>query len=110
MKKTLCPLMLLVASFFLGSSCTFHHFGVSDRAMGVPAEFEQTEFMIVQAERSPGARYCPEKIADAKALAKKAADTYWACRTNEAMELLAEARRLAKEARVRTWVSSGRSV
>jgi outer membrane protein OmpA-like peptidoglycan-associated protein len=83
---------------FLGTSCTTSHFGVVDRASGVPTAFGETEAAIAQAEQSSGAKYCPEKIARAKELAKKAAETYWACRTDEAMDLLAEARKLAKEA------------
>ena len=74
------------------------HFGVPNRATWAPGEFDQTEAAIASAERSEGAKYCPEKIAKAKELGKKAAETYWTCNTNEAMALLAEARNLAKEA------------
>jgi outer membrane protein OmpA-like peptidoglycan-associated protein len=98
MKKSFNLLMALIVFLFLGTSCTHSHFGVPDRAAGVPAEFDQTEAAIAQAEQSQGAKYCPEKIARAKELAKKGAETYWACRTEEAMGLLAEARQLAKEA------------
>ena len=98
MKKSFFLLMVMIMFLFLGTSCTTSHFGVVDRASGVPTEFDQTEAAIAQAEQSSGAQYCPEKIARAKELAKKAAETYWACRTDEAMDLLAEARKLAKEA------------
>lgn len=74
------------------------HFGVPDKALTAPAEFEQTEAAIASAERSEGAKYCPEKIAAANALGKKAAEIYWACHTSEALVLLAEASKLAKEA------------
>jgi outer membrane protein OmpA-like peptidoglycan-associated protein len=74
------------------------HFGVSNKAMTAPAEFEQTEAVIAKAESSEGARYCPEKIARARELGKEAAEIYWACRTAEAFGLLARARTLAKEA------------
>jgi len=74
------------------------HFGVPNQAGYAPPEFQETEAAIAAAEGSAGAKYCPEKIAKAKALGKQAAETYWACRTNEAMALLAEARKLAKEA------------
>ena len=74
------------------------HFGVADKAATAPDAFGETEAAIASAERSEGAKYCPEKIARAKELGKKAAETYWACRTDEAMALLAEARKLAKEA------------
>ena len=98
MKKSFFLLMVMIMFLFLGTSCTTSHFGVPDRASGVPTAFDQTETAIAQAEQSSGAKYCPNKIARAKELAKKAAETYWACRTDEAMDLLAEARKLAKEA------------
>ena len=74
------------------------YFGVRNKAIGVPAEFGETEAAIEKAERSPGAQYCPEKITKAKELAKKGVETYWACRTKEAMALLAEARAVAASA------------
>ncbi len=76
------------------------YFGVRNRAIGVPEDFVQTEAAIEKAEKSPGAQYAPEKIAKAQELGKKAVETYWACRTEEAMTLLAEARTLAREAEV----------
>ena len=66
--------MLLVAfvSLFLVISCAPRsHFGVTDKAIGVPPWFDETETAIMQAEKSPGAKYCPEKIAQAKELAEK---------------------------------------
>jgi outer membrane protein OmpA-like peptidoglycan-associated protein len=74
------------------------HFGVRDKAMWTPAEFDQTQAAIASAERSEGAKYCPEKIARAKELGKQAAEIYWLCRTAEAMALLEQSRGLAKEA------------
>jgi outer membrane protein OmpA-like peptidoglycan-associated protein len=73
------------------------HFGVSNKAMTAPDEFEETEAVIAKAEMSEGARYCPEKIAQAKELGREAAEIYWECRTAEAFGLLARARDLAKE-------------
>jgi outer membrane protein OmpA-like peptidoglycan-associated protein len=83
---------------FLTTSCTTYHFGVQDRALHVPDEFGQTETAIAKAEQSPGAKYCPEKLSTARDLAKKAAETYWACNNTEALRMLAEARGLAAEA------------
>ena len=80
------------------SSCASTHFGVKDRASFVPSDFAMTEKAIAQAEQSDGAQYCPEKIAEAKKIAKDGVNTYWACHTQEAKEKLAEARRLAHEA------------
>jgi outer membrane protein OmpA-like peptidoglycan-associated protein len=88
----------LMMVLLLAASCTTYHFGVKDRAEFVPVEFGQTEAAIAQAEKSSGARYCPDKIAKAKDLGRQAAEAYWVCNNDEAMRLLAEARRLAKEA------------
>ena len=97
MKKNFC--LVLFLSLLLVISCAQRsHFGVTDKAIGVPSEFDETEAAVARAERSPGAAYCPEKIAKAKELGKKGVETYWICRTGEAMGLLAEARQLAKEA------------
>ena len=74
------------------------YFGVRNKAIGVPDDFAQTEAAIEKAEKSPGAQYAPEKIAKAQELARKGVETYWGCRTKEAMALLAEARNLAKQA------------
>ena len=91
--------LAMFVSLLLVISCApASHFGVKDQAIGVPPQFGETEAAVAQAERSPGAKYCPEKIAKAKELGKQGVETYWACRTEEAMKLLAEARKLAKEA------------
>jgi len=82
-----------VASHAKGS-----YFGVPNEALGYPQEFDTTEAAIAKAEQSPGAKSCPDKIAQAKALAKKGVETYWACRTAEGLALLAQARKLAGEA------------
>ena len=86
------------------------YFGVPNKALGYPAEFGETEAAIAEAEKSPGAIACPEKIAEAKKLAKEAVEIYWACRTEEAMKMLAEARRLAEEAKRCTKLAELRGV
>jgi len=88
----------LVLVFVMVGCASRGYFGVPSQAIGVPDEFGQTEAAIASAENSEGAKYCPEKIARAKALAKQGVETYWACRTAEGMSLLAQARELAKEA------------
>jgi len=87
-----------VVCFIMAGCAPTTHFGVPNVTTWAPAEFDQTEAAIASAEKSQGAKYCPEKIAKANELGKKAAETYWRCNTNEAMALLAEARKLAKEA------------
>ena len=74
------------------------YFGVPNKALGYPEDFDQTEAAIAKAEQSPGAKSCPEKLAQAKELARKGVEAYWACHTQEGLDLLAKARQLAKEA------------
>ena len=64
----------------------------------VPDDFGETEAAIAHAEQSQGAQYCPDKIAQAKDLARQGAEVYWACHNTESSRLLAEARKLAEEA------------
>jgi outer membrane protein OmpA-like peptidoglycan-associated protein len=97
MREKLILLGFVLLLIMVGCAPT-SYFGVPNKAIIVPAEFKQTEAAIANAERSAGAKYCPEKIARAKGLGKQAAEIYWICRTAEAMGLLAQARDLAKEA------------
>ncbi len=94
----LVVLSLLMALSGLTGCAKNAYFGVSNKAIGVPGEFAATEATIEKAERSPGAQYAPEKIARARELGTKAVETYWGCRTKEAMAMLAEARGLARQA------------
>jgi outer membrane protein OmpA-like peptidoglycan-associated protein len=90
---------VLFFMLFLVISCAPQsHFGVRDQAIGAPSIFDETEAAVLKAEKSEGAKYCPDKIAKAKELGKKGVEVYWACRTDESLKLLAEARQLAKEA------------
>ena len=89
---------------FLAGGCSYQgsYFGVKNQAIFVPKEFRQTQEAVKRAEDSPGAKYCPEKIAQAREKAKKGAELYWSCPwidcSQEAMVVLAEARKLAQEA------------
>ncbi|MRR54133.1 MAG: OmpA family protein [Deltaproteobacteria bacterium] len=98
MKKNLFLSSVLIMFLFLLSSCVTSHFGVEDKALGVPDDFGQTEAAIARAEQSPGAKYCPEKIAQAKELAAQGARVYWACDNAGSSRLLAQARQLAADA------------
>ncbi len=97
MKKCILLPCLMISVLFLCTSCV-QHFGVENRAQMVPDDFGETEAAIAHAEQSEGAKYCPEKIEKAKQLAHDGAETYWACHNTESSNLLAEARKLAKEA------------
>ena len=73
-KKVLLGFIIL---FFLIAGCaTRPYFGVPSKALGIPDEFGQTEAFIAEAEKSPGAQYCPEKITEAKELARKGVEAY----------------------------------
>lgn len=90
--------------FFLAGGCGHQgsYFGVKNQAIFVPEEFRQTQEAIERAENSPGAEYCPEKVAKAREKAKKGVELYWSCPwmdcSQKAMLVLAEARKLAQEA------------
>ncbi len=87
----------MITILFLCSSCA-SHFGVENRAGMVPDDFGQTEAAIAHAEQSQGSQYCPDKIAQAKDLARQGAEVYWSGHNTESSSRLAEARRLAEEA------------
>jgi len=97
-------LLLVVAGLLLVGLVPFtsygksSYFGVKNQAIGVPPEFQQTEDAITRAERSSGAKYCPDKIARAKELARDGVILYWQCNTAGGLALLAQARKLANEA------------
>jgi len=74
------------------------YFGVPNKAIAYPSEFDQTDEAIMKAEQSAGAKRCPDKLAQARELAKQGVETYWACRTKEGLAMLAQARKLAQEA------------
>jgi len=90
--------------FFLAGGCSHQgsYFGVKNQAIFAPEEFRQTQEAIEGAENSPGAEYCPEKLAKAREKAKMGVELYWSCPwmdcSQEAMLVLAEARKLAQEA------------
>lgn len=93
-------IVLLVALVAMGG-CAKSHFGVADRALILPPEVAQTEEAIASAKQSEGAKYCPEKIAQAEELAKQAMILYWSCTTcdlSKPMNMLEQARNLASEA------------
>ena len=94
----LIVLSLLVVLTSLTGCGKNAYFGVRNKALEAPKEFAETEAAIDKAEKSPGAQYAPDKIAKARDLGKKGVETYWACRTKEAMAMLAEARGLAQQA------------
>ena len=92
-------LMVIAGMFFLATGCAQNSFfNVPSKAIFVPEEFGQTEAIVQKAEKSPGAQYCPDKIARARELGKEGIETYWECRTIEALGLLAQSRKLAEEA------------
>lgn len=100
MTKRLVMTLFVSAFVFMASGCAEKraYFGVPNGSITVPAAFSETERAISEAERSPGAAYCPQKIEQARKLARDGVETYWACRDAEGLGKLAKARALAKEA------------
>ncbi len=97
--KLVFPVCVLL--FVMAGCAPSSHFGVKDKAITCPVEFDETEAVIAAAEKSEGAKYCPEKIIRARELAKEAAEVFWtgpSCAPCEAFALLTQARELAKEA------------
>lgn len=93
-------IILTIISLLSVTGCRpqLSYFGIENEALIAPKKFRQTQESIEKAEESPGAQYCPEKIAQAKILARRGVETYWGCRDKIAMALLDEAQELAREA------------
>jgi outer membrane protein OmpA-like peptidoglycan-associated protein len=94
--KALAGLVVLSFLFILSGLIGCARVGIN--AITVDREFKETKAAIEKAEKSPGAQLAPEKIAKARELRKEAVETYWGCRTREALAMLDEARKLAREA------------
>jgi outer membrane protein OmpA-like peptidoglycan-associated protein len=96
MMSILFFLLLLMVS---GCAQKSSYFGIPNETLSVPEAFPETDKAIREAEQSPGSNYCPEKIEQAKALAREGVKAYWACRNQEGLGKLAEARSLAEKAK-----------
>jgi len=96
--KTKARAGLVVLSFFFILSGLIGCARLGINAITVSREFRETKAAIEKAEKSPGAQYAPEKIAKARELRKEAYETHRGCRTREAMAMLDEAKKLAREA------------
>ncbi len=98
MKRAIVIGLAIVFCFIAASSyAKSSYFGVPNRAILYPSDFDQTDAAIMKAEQSPGAKACPQKLAQAKEMAKQGAETYWSCHAKEGLAMLAEARKLAGE-------------
>jgi len=99
MRKAIVIGLAIVFCFIAAASyAKSSYFGVPNKAIGYPSEFDQTDEAIMKAENSPGAKACPQKLAQAREMAKQGVETYWSCRTKEGLAMLAQARKLAAEA------------
>jgi outer membrane protein OmpA-like peptidoglycan-associated protein len=99
MKRALVIGLAIVFCFIAAAAyAKSSYFGVPNRALMYPSDFDRTDQAIMKAEKSPGAKVCPDKLAQAKEMAKQGAETYWSCHTKEGLAMLAQARKLAGEA------------
>ncbi len=74
------------------------YFGVQDKALFVPKDFEETEKIIDKAKESSDSLYQQQKINEAMKYGSDAAVVYWACYDNLAKQLLALSRKTAYDA------------
>jgi len=101
MKRAIVIGLAIVFCFIAAASyAKSSYFGIPNKAIMYPSEFDQTDQAIMKAEKSPGAKTCPDKLAQAREMAKQGVETYWSCRTKEGLAMLAQARKLAQEAEV----------
>src|SRR4030042_3213737 len=99
MRKAIVIGLAIVFCFIAAASyAKSSYFGVPNKALAYPPEFDQTDEAIMKAEQSAGAKRCPDKLAQAREMAKQGVETYWACRTKEGLAMLAQARKVAQEA------------
>jgi outer membrane protein OmpA-like peptidoglycan-associated protein len=98
MKKRLFAAGVLGLLVLAGCSTPKSHFGIPDKAGKVPQWISDSERMIDKAAASPGAKFCPDKIARAYKYAAHAVETYWQCNDANAKSLLKDAREFAAEA------------
>ena len=97
--KLIALSIMLWLCILVGCAFRLSHFGVENYALFAPSIIGETESVVERAEMSPGAQYCPEKIAQARELGRRGVAVYWSYRKEEeAMTLLARARKLAQEA------------
>lgn len=74
------------------------YFGVQDKALFTPKDFEETEKAIDKAKASSNSLYQQRQIEEAMKYGNDAAVVYWACYDNLAKQLLALARKKAYDA------------
>ena len=93
--KLIVPVFALL--FMISGCAQQSYFGVPSKALTCPACFAETEAAIAKAEQSEGAKHCPDKLAQAKDLARRAAEKFWAGDVCPALDLFAKATALAQE-------------
>ena len=100
MSRRSVAILFVLTIVLVASGCAEKraYFGVPNRSLTVPDQFGETDRAIAEAERSPGVKYCPEKLEQAKKLAKEGVSDWWACLNERALKKLADARDLAREA------------
>ncbi len=87
--------------FLMVSGCRSMHtayFGVEEKALTAPKEFNQARVAIENAKETADSLYARQKIDQAMELGREAAVIYWACYDQEAVNLLALSRLAAYEA------------
>jgi len=95
-------LSLMLCSLVLNVGCQkklrTSYFGVEDRALFSPKDFEKTEKLIDKAKESSASVYQQRKINEAMELGQQAGTVYWACYDDLSKQLLALALKDAYDA------------
>lgn len=88
-------ILILSVSVFIG--CAGMEFAPKNGIWYYPQELPEAERAVQEAQASGKDKECPAEFNEAKSLKDKAYEIYWACRTNEAIEMAKNATEKAKE-------------
>jgi outer membrane protein OmpA-like peptidoglycan-associated protein len=90
LKSLFVPVVVLSLSFLIG--CAGFEYAPKKNYLVYHKELPQAERAVDDAALAGKNKQCPDEFNEAKTLMEKAYETYWACRTQEAIAMAKEAR------------------
>ena len=90
LKSLFVPVVVLSLSFLIG--CAGFEYAPKKNYLIYHKELPQAERAVDDAAVAGKNKQCPDEFNEAKALMEKAYETYWACKTQEAIAMAKEAR------------------
>ncbi|MFA6056145.1 MAG: OmpA family protein [Thermodesulfovibrionales bacterium] len=90
LKNLFVPVVVLSLSFLIG--CAGFEYAPKKNYLIYHKELPQAERAVDDAAVAGKNKQCPDEFNEAKALMEKAYETYWACKTQEAIAMAKEAR------------------